>query len=463
MTAATARQLKTELKAVQKKYGQFESVELLLPDLNGVLKGKRVRMDDFVSACESGFWFCGGVPLLTILGETVAGIPFGQDDGDPDVFAALVPGSLAPVPWSERPMGQAMFRLCGDDGAPMFADPRTVLERALVPLKKMGLQPVMATELEFYLLDASAESPTVAGPHVPGSDRLQPGAQVYHPDDLWEIEPFLNDVYDCCSAQGIPADTAISEYSQGQFEINLRHIDDPVLACDHAVLLKRAVKAIARRHGYVACFMAKPFAEDSGNGLHIHMSLLDRNGRNYFSHGREKLASPPFSARLRHAVGGLLKTMSEATAICAPNANSYRRLRPDMFAPVEPNWGINHRAVAIRIPQSDADNLRFEHRVAGADANPYLVTAAVAAGVHYGLKNKCDPGRMVEQSEHLVPRLRIPNRWDAAIDQLQRSKVLPQYLGKDYCKYFAMNRREESRLFHNTISQLDYDWYLRSV
>jgi glutamine synthetase len=321
----------------------------------------------------------------------------------------------------------------------------------------------MATELEFYLLDASAELPTVAGPHVPGSDRLQPGAQVYHPDDLWEIEPFLNDVYDFCAAQNIPADTAIAEYSQGQFEINLKHIDDPVLACDHAVLLKRAIKAAARKHGFVACFMAKPFAEDSGNGLHIHMSLVDRNGKNYFSHGREKLASPPFSARLRHAVGGLLKTMQEATAICAPNANSYRRLRPDMFAPVEPNWGVNHRAVAIRIPQSDANNLRFEHRIAGADANPYLVTAAIAAGVHYGLKNKCDPGVMVEQGEHLVPRLKIPHRWDAAIDKFERSKILPQYLGKDYCKYFAMNRREESRLFHNTISQLDYDWYLRSV
>ncbi|NND55522.1 MAG: glutamine synthetase, partial [Gammaproteobacteria bacterium] len=461
MSRSTINQLKSELRAVQKKHGDFESVELLLPDLNGVLKGKRVRMDDVAAACKNGFWFCGGSPLLTILGETVAGIPFGQDDGDPDVLATLVPGSIAPVPWSERPMGQALFRLYGDDGEPMFADPRSVLERALAPLEKMGLTAVMATELEFYLLDASAEIPTVAGPHVPGTDRLQPGAQVYHPDDLWEIEPFLHDVYDFCAAQHIPADTAIAEYSQGQFEINLKHVDDPVLACDHAVLLKRAIKAAARKHGFVACFMAKPFAEDSGNGLHIHMSLVDRNGKNYFSHGRDNLASPPFSARLRHAVGGLLKTMQEATAICAPNANSYRRLRPDMFAPVEPNWGVNHRVVAIRIPQSDANNLRFEHRIAGADANPYLVTAAVVAGVHYGLKNKCDPGVMVEQGEHLVPRLKIPNRWDAAIDKFQRSKILPQYLGKDYCKYFAMNRREESRLFHNTISQLDYDWYLR--
>jgi len=458
-----ARTTASELRAVQRKHGEFEGLELLVPDLNGILKGKRIRTEDSAKVMKEGFWFCAGTTLLTALGETVPGIPFGEDDGDPDVAARIVPGSIAPVPWSERPLGQALFRLYEHEGVPLFSDPRHVLERAMQPLEKMGLKLVMATELEFYLLDAKTDRPKVAGPLVPGVGRLQPGAQVYHPDDLWEIEHFLNDVYDFCDAQNIPADSAIAEYSQGQFEINLRHHDDPVLACDHAVLLKRAVKAAARKHGFVACFMAKPFEEDAGSGLHIHMSLVDRNGNNYFSHGRDSLASPPFSARLRHAVGGLLKTMPEATALCAPNANSYRRLRPDMFAPVEPNWGVNHRVVAIRIPQSDATNLRFEHRTAGADANPYLVTAAVVAGVHYGLKNKCDPGKMVEQGESIVPRLRIPNRWDAAIDRFGRSKILPDYLGKDYCKYFAMNRREESRRFHNTVSQLDFDWYLRSV
>jgi len=458
-----ARSTSAELRAAQKKHGQFEGLELLVPDLSGILKGKRIRGDDSAKVVKDGFWFCAGTTLLTALGETVPGIPYGQDDGDPDMFAEIVPGSIVPIPWSERPMGQAMFRLYEDDGVPLFSDPRYVLERAMQPLRKMGLTLVMATELEFYLLDAKTDRPTVAGPRVPGVGRLQPGAQVYHPDDLWEIEHFLNDVYDFCDAQNIPAESAIAEYSQGQFEINLRHVDDPILACDHAVLLKRVIKAAARKHGFVACFMAKPFEEDSGNGLHIHMSLVDRNGNNYFSQGRDSLASPPFSARLRHAVGGLLKTMPDATALCAPNANSFRRLRPDMYAPVEPNWGVNHRFVSVRIPQSDTDNLRFEHRTAGADANPYLVTAAVVAGVHHGLKNKCDPGKMVQQGESIVPKLKIPNRWDAAIDRFERSKVLPDYLGKDYCKYFAMNRREESRRFHNRVSQLDFDWYLRSV
>jgi glutamine synthetase len=453
----------TQLKAAQRKHGKFEALEILIPDLNGILRGKRIRAQDFAKACEDGFPFCAGTTLLTTLGETVAGIPFGEDDGDPDVPAQLVPGSFAPVPWAKKRTGQALFRIYDDFGAAFWGDPRAVLERALQPLKEMKLIPVMATELEFYLLSATSKTPKVAAPMVPGTNRVQPGSQVYHPDDLYEVEEFLNDVYDYCDAQNIPAESAISEYSPGQFEINLRHVDDPVLACDHAVLMKRAIKAAARKHSFIACFMAKPFEEDAGSGLHIHMSIIDKHGKNYFSQGREKLATQPFSARLRHAVGGLLKTMPEATLICAPNANSYRRLRPDMFAPVEPNWGANHRVVSIRIPTSDEKNLRFEHRVAGADANPYLVTAAILAGVHYGLKNKLDPGRMIEKGEHITPKLKIPSRWDAAIDKFSRSKILPNYLGTEYCKYYAMNRHGESTRFHNMISELDFDWYLRAV
>ena len=452
-----------ELEAAQRKFGEFEMMELLIADASGILKGKRVRPGDFESVCNSGFTFCGGVPLLTGLGETVSGIPYGEDDGDPDIPAYLVPGSIAPIPWSSRPMGQALFRSYGEDGQPFFADPRTVLERAMRPLQDMGLTMVMATELEFYLLDGSAETPTPAVPHVPGTRRLQPGVQVYHPDDLWEIEDFLNDVYDYCDAQNIPADSAISEYAQGQYEINLRHIADPVLACDHAVLLKRAIKAAARKHGYVACFMAKPFEESAGSGLHIHLSLVDKDGSNFFSRGKEDLARPPFSDQLRHAIGGLQVTMAETTAINSPNANSYRRLRPDMFAPVEPNWGVNHRVVSLRIPESDADNLRIEHRPAGADANPYLVTAIVMAGVHHGLVNRIEPEPMVPQHGEVVPQVRIPNRWDAAIDLFESSAILPNYLGEDYCRYYARNRRAESQRFHNIISELDFDWYLRAV
>jgi glutamine synthetase len=452
-----------ELRAFLERHPGTDAMELLIADLAGVLRGKRIRGNEFADAFRDGFYLPGGAVLLDTLGEVVSGFPYTAEDGDPDIRAAVVAGSLAPVPWAKRPSAQALFRFYTRDGKRFFADPRFVLERAAEPLRRMKLDIVMAAELEFYLLDARADRPTARVSRIPGIGRPQVGPQVYHPDDLWDVENFLNDISDTCSAQNIPIGTTTSEFAPGQFEINLHHVDDPALACDHAVLLKRAVKAVARRHGFVACFMAKPFAETSGSGLHIHVSLVDRNGRNYFSGGRGSAASPPFSARLRHAVGGLAQTMAEATAIFAPNANSYRRLRPEMFAPVEPNWGANHRNVALRIPLSDENNLRIEHRTAGADANPYLVTAAVLAGVHFGLKNRCDPGRMIEEGEIIELKRKIPNRWDRAIDAFARSKILPEYLGAEYCKAYVLNRRDEARRFHNTISNVDFDWYLRAV
>jgi len=455
--------LQRELSEYLRKHPDTECMELLIADLAGVLRSKRIRRPDFAKTFSQGFCLPGGAVLLDTTGDVVDGIPWTAEDGDPDVDARVVPGSLVPIPWSERPNAQAMFRFFLRDGEPFFADPRNVLERAARPIYQMGLKIVMATELEFYLLESQSDQPKARVPRVPGIGRPQPGPQVYHPDDLCEIEPFLNELNDVCEAQNIPAGTTTSEFAPGQFEINLQHVDDPVLACDHGVLLKRAIKAVARRHGYVACFMAKPFADAAGSGLHIHMSLVDKNGKNYFSQGKAAMAEPPFSARLRHAIGGLAKTMAEATAIFAPNANSYRRLRPEMFAPVEPNWGANHRNVALRIPVSDERNLRFEHRTSGADANPYLVTAAILAGVHYGLKNKCDPGRMVREGEVITLKRKIPNRWDAAIDRFEKSSILPQYLGEQYCRVYAINRRDEARRFHNIISNADFDWYLRAV
>ncbi|MFQ5547294.1 MAG: glutamine synthetase family protein [Woeseia sp.] len=463
MARPKADSVPAELRSLLRKHPGTDSMELLIADLPGVLRGKRIRGDDFVKVYRDGFCIPGGTVLLNTLGDAVPGMAWSSDDGDPDAVARVVAGSLAPVPWARKPTAQALYRFYCRDGTPFFADPRAILERAMAPIRKMKLGIVMAAELEFYLLDGKTDRPTPKTSIVPGIGRPQPGPQVYHPDDLWDIENFLNDINEVCAAQNLPVGTTTSEFAAGQFEINLHHVDDPVLACDHAVLLKRAIKACARQHGFVACFMAKPFEEDSGSGLHIHMSLVDAKGKNYFSHGRDKMALPPYSARLRHAVGGLIKTMADATAIFAPNANSYRRLRPEMFAPVEPNWGVNHRNVAIRIPVCDEENLRFEHRTSGADANPYLVTAAILAGVHFGLKNRCDPGRMVQEGEFIALRKKLPDRWDAAIDKFARSKFLPQYLGEEYCKAYVINRRDESRCFHNVVSNTDFDWYMRAV
>jgi glutamine synthetase len=446
-----------------KQYPKTEEMEILIADIHGVLRGKRIRSDEFKSIFRDGFTMPGGTVLLDILGDAVPGISWSGDDGDPDTDAEVIASSLAPVPWSKKPRAQTLFTFRDRKNKPFFAEPRNVLENIVKKVKNTAPKIVMAVELEFYLLDGNTDRPTPKISLIPGVGRPQPGPQVYHPDDLWDIENFLDDLHQNCQLQNIPAGTTISEFAPAQFEINLHHVNDPLLACDHAVLLKRVIKATARQHGFVACFMAKPFEEESGSGMHIHMSAYDKKNKNIFSDNKEANASPPFSDKLKYAVGGLKKLMSESTAIFAPNINSFRRLRPDMFAPVEPNWGVNHRNVSIRIPVSNAKNLRFEHRVAGADANPYIVTAAILAGLDYGIKNKCKPGKMIKEGEIITLQQKIPNRWNKAIDAFEKSKILPEYLGHEFSQSFIVNRRYEESELNNKISNVDFEWYLRSV
>lgn len=242
--------------------------------------------------------------------------------------------------------------------------------------------------------------------------------------------------------------------------MNLHHIDDPLLACDHALMLKRAVKAAARKHDMAATFMAKPFADISGSGMHVHVSLLDDDGNNVFS-GLSK--DGDFSDTLRHAIGGLGALMPESTAIFAPNANSYRRFSPHSFVPATPSWGTNHRGVALRVPLSSPANNRVEHRVAGADSNPFLVVAALLAGIHHGITHKCEPGIMVEEGEEIEHIQTLPIRWPLALDAFDAGTILPQYFGEEYHKLFSLCRREEEGRFNSVIPDKDYEWYLRAV
>jgi glutamine synthetase len=328
------------------------------------------------------------------------------------------------------------------------------------PLYDLGLNPVLATELEFYLVEHDGEKFIPMVPRIPGSDLPQHGSQYAMMEDLYEFDDFINDLVDICDEQNIPSGAALSEYSPGQFEVNLQHVDDPVLACDHALLLKRAVKAAARRNGLAATFMAKPFADISGSGLHIHVSLLDDDGNNVFA-GSSK--DGEFSDTLRHAIGGLGKLMTESLAIFSPNANSYRRFAPNAYVPSTPSWGPNHRGVALRIPLSSSANSRVEHRVAGADSNPFLVVASVLAGIHHGITQKCEPGKMVREGAVLEHVVTLPIRWPLALDAFDAGTILPGYLGEEYHQLFSMCRREEEDQFNSQIPPKDFEWYMRAV
>lgn len=450
----------SELDDFLQRFPETRFMDVFVPDLNGILRGKRIQSEEFSKVFGNGSNYVASTPLMNVLGDVSESISYGNDDGDPDLKSIAVPGSLVPVPWATLPTAQCLLEIIEFDGSPFFLDPRNVLRNALQPLTDMGLHPILATELEFYLVEHDGDSFKPRLPNIPGSSLPQGGHQYGSFDDLESVDDFLTDLNAFCKAQNIPAGTALSEYSPGQFEINLHHIDDPVLACDHAVLLKRAVKAAARKNGLAATFMAKPFQEHAGNGLHIHTSLLDGDDNNVFS-GKSK--DGEFSDTLRHAIGGLAQAMAESMAVFAPNANSYRRYAPGFFVPATPNWGPNHRDLAMRIPVSSLKNRRVEHRVAGADANPYLVVAAVLAGIHHGITNQIDPGPMVAEKQKIDYQITLPVRWSKSLDAFQAGQILPKYFGDEYHRLFEICRREESELFHAQVSNRDYEWYLRAV
>ncbi|MCC7258478.1 MAG: glutamine synthetase [Gammaproteobacteria bacterium] len=442
---------------------RLRQVELLLPDLNGILRGKRCTLKELEGIARAGLSFPASGYLLDSRGCLIEGLVHGNADGDPDYLCRLVPGSLVPVPWSKTPLAQVLLGMEHRDGRPHFADSRQVLAGVLARFAALGLTPVVAVEYEFYLLDDTrGEGPRARQPRVPGTERRAGGPRVYSLEDLHELDDLFSAIASASEQQQIPAGSVVSEYGAGQYEVNLHHVADALLACDHAVLLRRLVRGVAARHGLAATFMAKPFADRDGSGMHVHLSLLDGDGRNVFGPlpAQEGAAYAP---RLRHAVGGMLAALGESLAIFCPNANSYRRIRPGCFAPIAPNWGANHRGVAIRIPVSDAANLRLEHRPAGADCNPYLAVAAILAAVHHGITTQVEPPPMVREGEQIQADVTLAHRWESALDAFDRARVLPGYLGEEFCRVFSVARRFEADQFHAEVPNLDYDWYLPSI
>jgi len=453
-----------EAAAFLAAHPDVRAVELLLPDLNAILRGKRLSRREVPGLFRDGISFPATGILLDSRGALIDGLPHGSDDGDPDFLCWPVPGTLAPVPWAKTPLGQCLVTMHERDGRPYFADPRQVLAGVLARFAALGLTPVVAVEYEFYLLeDVSGEVPRPRTGRVPASARRPAGPRAYSLEDLHDLDEFFADVAAAAEAQRVPAGAIVSEYGAGQFEVNLHHVDDALAACDHAILLRRLVRGVARRHGLSATFMAKPFKDLDGSGMHVHFSLLDRDGRNVFAPAPPAARPDAWPDALRHAVGGMLAAIPESLAIFAPNANSYRRFRPGFFVPIAPNWGPNHRQVALRIPTSDDANVRLEHRVAGADCNPYLAMAALLAAAHAGITRRIEPPPMVREGE-AVPLPTGPSpRWDSALAAFGASTLWPGYLGAEFCQVYGAARRFEAEAYHAEVPGLDYEWYLGAV
>ena len=256
----------------------------------------------------------------------------------------------------------------------------------------------------------------------------------------------------------MPADVATIEYAPGQFEINLNHTDDPVAACDHAFLMKRAIKGIAQRHGMVATFMARPF-RTVASGTHIHLSAWSTATAATSSTTAGGRAAR--SCAMRSAAWP--QTMAEAMPIWAPNANSYRRISPTGWVPLAPTWGYNNRTVALRVPSGESTARRVEHRPAGADANPYLVMAAVLAGVHHGLEQAIDPGPAMTGNAATQVPASLPAIWVDALRAFDNARVLPAYFGERWWDIYSKLKWSEFHEFNGHITGLDYDRFLRLI
>jgi len=434
------------------------AADCLLADLNGILRGKRIDADAISKVREQGLNLPLSVFGSDITGRTVEQTRLGYLSGDRDGVCRPVGAAPVPVPWATTPTVQMLLSMYLLDGSPFWGDPRHALARVIDRFAELGLRPVVALETEFYLIDPKLDEhgrPALVRNPVTG--RTQRETQVYSIQEIDDFAPIFDAIGAAAAAQGLPADAAVAEYAPGQFEVNLRHVDDPLLACDQLLLLRRLIRGVVRRHGLDATFMAKPFAGLAGSGLHAHVSLVDDGNTNVCA-GDGEFGE---SSLLRHSVAGLLRTMPESTLLFAPHANSYRRLQPGSFAPTAIAWGVNNRTTAIRIPAGRGSAMRLEHRLGGADANPYLLLAAVLAGIHHGISRALDAPGPIEDNAYAQNLPATPANWHRAIEAYRQSGLLADYLGAQMHALFGTVKQAEFDQFHAQIQPLEYAWYLR--
>lgn len=447
-----------EAEAFLAAHPQVEAIDIVLHDANGVGRGKIIRRHELAGLFTNGRLLPVSILGLDICGEDVHETGLIWDRGDGDVRAWPIPGTLVPLHGTNR--AEVLMAVHTLGGQPMGPDPRHALARQVARLAADGLHPAGAFELEFFLLAPDRDA---QGRVQPARDVLDGRAshktEVYSVDHLHGMMPLFDAIYAGATAAGIRAETMISEFAPGQYELTLHYRDDVLQAADDLIRLKRIVRAQARARGVTACFMAKPMENVAGSGMHFHVSLTDGEGTNLFAE-----MGDGWSDRILHAIGGLKTTMAESMLVFAPHANSWRRFASQSYAPVSPTWGVNNRSVALRIPEGPKSARRIEHRPAGVDANPYLVAATVLAGIHHGITHRIDPGAEVTGNGYdTPPDPDMPEDWRDAIRRAEGSAFLKDALGEEMHRTFCAIKAAEWARVARTIADVDYDLYLHTV
>lgn len=439
-----------------RKHPQVRTIRVAAADLNGQPRGKRVPVRFADAVVENGTRFPMSVLNLDIWGEDIEDSPLVFDSGDADGVLKPTERGFMPMPWLDAPTALLPIWMFRENGKPYEGDPRHALARVIGRYKARGLTPVCAMELEFFLIDDSGKKLQV--PLSPRSGKRRKAAEIMSIRALDAFDTFFTDLYDACEAMDIPADTAISESGLGQFEINLMHSDDALRAADDAWLFKMLVKGLARRHGFAASFMAKPYADYSGNGLHTHFSVVDADGANVFDNGGHD-----GSDVMKQAVAGCLAAMHDSTLIFAPHANSYDRLVPEAHAPNAICWAYENRTSAIRIPSGNPRARRIEHRVAGGDVNPYLLLAAILGAALTGIEDGLTPPAPITGNAYALDLPLLPDTWEAAIGIFETSEIMARIFPAEMIRNLVMTKRQELHYMGELTPEEKVEIYLDTV
>jgi len=432
------------------------TIRVAAADLNGQARGKRIPVRFADKVVEEGTRFPFSVMNLDIWGEDIEDSPLVFETGDADGVLKPTERGFLPMPWLDAPTALLPIWMFHEDGTPYAGDPRHALSAVVKRFHARGLHPVCATELEFYLIDDSGREFRV--PPSPRSGKRRPGADTLALRALDAFDKFFTDLYDACESMDIDADTAISEAGPGQFEVNLLHSADVMKIADDTWIFKQLVRGTARKHGFAASFMAKPYDNWPGNGMHMHFSIVDKDGENLFNDGTHG-GSP----LLHNAVAGCLKALPGTTLLLAPHENSYDRLVPGAHAPTGIAWAYENRTAALRIPSGSLKARRIEHRVAGGDINPYLMMAGVLGAALIGIEDQLTPPPPITGNAYDLDLPQMPVTWQDAIDTFERSPEMARIFAPQLIENLVRTKRQELRYMAEMSPVEVLDLYLDSV
>ena len=438
---------------------ESEFIEAFIIDVNGVPRGKWLQRDKAKALLGAGIAMPRSAFLLDIWGRDVVEGGIAYDTGDPDGLCVAVPHSITRMSWSEGNATQALLTMREPDGSYFYLDPRGALASVVDRFTAVGLTPALGVELEFYLVDSGH----TGGLKIAPRSADESGWRGWQIDavglgEIHDYEPILREMMVTAKAQEITLETLVSEAGPGQFEVTLKYSTDALRVADSATLFKRTIKHVARKHGLTATFMSKPYGQWAGSGMHVHMSVLDRRGKNIFT-GTETRAAPV----LYNALGGVIQAMPDTMLTLAPHANSFRRFAPGVHAPTYGDWGHDNRMSAVRVITSEPAASRIEHRVAGADCNPYLAFASFLGSALHGIETKADPGLETFGDKRSPQAPPLPIAWSGAVDKFAASSYIEKIFGADFQRVFAACKRQEISEFRRRISDVEYDAYLKNA